>query len=85
MTKRDLTGYGPTPIHPQWPNQARIAINFVINYEEGAESNILHGDSQSEHYLTDLPGISSLLYQLSVTYPANPCLNMAHVAASGVC
>ncbi|OAJ35672.1 polysaccharide deacetylase family protein [Piscirickettsia salmonis] len=63
MIERDLTGYGPTPIHPQWPNQARIAINFVINYEEGAESNILHGDSQSEHYLTDLPGITPLSAQ----------------------
>lgn len=42
------------------PNQTRIAINFVLNYEEGAESNILNGDTHSEDYLTDLPGAKAL-------------------------
>lgn len=53
---RDLAGYkNNTPRHP-WPNKAKIAVNFVLNYEEGSESNILHGDAQSEDYLTDIPG-----------------------------
>jgi putative urate catabolism protein len=52
---RDLIGYGPTPPHPVWPGNARIAVNFVINYEEGAESSILHGDATSEGFLGELP------------------------------
>ena len=51
---RDMMGYGPTPPEADWPNGARIAISFVINHEEGAESSILHGDAQSERYLCDL-------------------------------
>lgn len=51
---RDMVGYGKTPPNPKWPNAARLAINFVINIEEGAERNILHGDSSSENYLTEL-------------------------------
>lgn len=53
-SKRDLIGYGKTPPHPEWPNGARLAINFVINIEEGAERNISEGDSSSENYLTEL-------------------------------
>ena len=45
---RDMVGYGRNPPHPKWPNGARIAVQFVINYEEGAENNILHGDAGSE-------------------------------------
>ena len=41
---RDLKGYGRTPPNPRWPNNCRIAVSFVINYEEGAENSILHGD-----------------------------------------
>lgn len=52
---RDLIGYGATPPHPLWPGGARIAVNFVINYEEGAESSILHGDAASEGFLGELP------------------------------
>ncbi|ODN44027.1 polysaccharide deacetylase family protein [Piscirickettsia litoralis] len=63
MTTRDLVGYGSKPIQPKWPDQAQIAINFVVNYEEGAESNVIHGDAQSESYLTDLPGITPLSNQ----------------------
>ncbi|MBT4146841.1 MAG: hypothetical protein HOE45_08215 [Gammaproteobacteria bacterium] len=47
----DLIGYGKTPPHPQWPNTERLAINFVINIEEGAEQNILQGNTGSENYL----------------------------------
>ena len=45
---RDMVGYGQTPPHPQWPGNAAIAVQFVINYEEGGENNILHGDAASE-------------------------------------
>src|SRR5215203_5301073 len=50
---RDLVGYGRTPPHPGWPGDARIAVQFVINYEEGAENTILHGDAGSESLLTE--------------------------------
>lgn len=51
---RDFIGYGKSPPNPKWPNDARLALNFVINIEEGAERNILEGDSTSESYLTEL-------------------------------
>lgn len=57
---RDLIGYGRTPPHPHWPGNARIAVNFVVNYEEGGENCILHGDKASEGILTDMPGHPSL-------------------------
>ena len=49
---RDMVGYGKNPPDPQWPGGARIAVQFVINYEEGAENTILHGDEASESLLT---------------------------------
>ncbi len=55
---RDLIGYGQTPPHPHWPNQARIAVQFVINYEEGGENCILHGDEASEAFLSEVVGAS---------------------------
>ncbi|MEM9452126.1 MAG: polysaccharide deacetylase family protein, partial [Cyanobacteria bacterium P01_E01_bin.6] len=58
---RDLIGYGQHPPHPQWPNQARIAVQFVINYEEGGENCILHGDSASESFLSESIGATPLL------------------------
>ncbi len=51
---RDLIGYGEHPPHPQWPDNARIAIQFVLNYEEGGESSVLHGDAGSEQFLSEL-------------------------------
>ena len=45
---RDLKGYGRTPPDPQWPNGARVAVSFVINFEEGAEMSLARGDSQNE-------------------------------------
>jgi len=51
---RDLKGYGPTPPHAQWPNQARIAVQFVLNYEEGGENCVLHGDAGSEQFLSEM-------------------------------
>ena len=55
---RDLVGYGRTPPHPRWPGGARIAVQFVVNYEEGGENCILHGDNASEAFLTEIIGAS---------------------------
>jgi peptidoglycan/xylan/chitin deacetylase (PgdA/CDA1 family) len=52
---RDMVGYGRDAPHPRWPGDARIAIQSAINYESGAESNVLHGDRASEGALTDTP------------------------------
>ena len=51
---RDLRGHGRTPPHAQWPGSARIAVQFVLNYEEGGENNPLHGDATSETFLSEL-------------------------------
>ena len=51
---RDLTGYGRHPPHAQWPAQARIAVQFVLNYEEGSENSVLHGDAGSEQFLSEM-------------------------------
>ncbi len=53
---RDLVGYGAKPPHPRWPHEAKIAVSIVLNYEEGGESNVLHGDACSESVLTDVGG-----------------------------
>lgn len=53
---RDMTGYGANPPDPQWPNGAKIAISLVLNYEEGGENSVLHGDSGSEAFLSDIAG-----------------------------
>ena len=53
---RDMVGYGRRPPDPQWPGGARVAVQFVVNYEEGGESNILHGDPTSEWLLSDIVG-----------------------------
>jgi allantoinase len=57
---RDLIGYGSRPPHPRWPDDARIAVSLVLNYEEGGESCVLHGDAHSESVLTDLGAIEAL-------------------------
>lgn len=51
---RDLIGYANNPPHPHWPNDARIALSFVLNYEEGGERNVLHGDKESEAFLSEM-------------------------------
>src|ERR1700687_4858628 len=53
---RDMVGYGPHPPHPHWPGDANIALQFVLNYEEGAENSVLHGDSASETFLSEIVG-----------------------------
>lgn len=56
MIKRDLIGYAGRPPHPKWPDGARVAVQFVLNVEEGAERTIVNGDAQSENYLHEIPG-----------------------------
>jgi len=56
---RDLIGYGRTPPHARWPGGARIALQFVLNYEEGAENCVLHGDPASETFLSEIVGASA--------------------------
>lgn len=57
---RDLLGYGEkTPI-PKWPNYGKVALNFVINYEEGGERCLLHGDHESEKLLSEIVGATAL-------------------------
>lgn len=53
---RDLVGYGATPPDAHWPKGARIALQIVLNYEEGAENNVLHGDAASETFLSEIIG-----------------------------
>ncbi|MBU0589040.1 MAG: allantoinase PuuE [Gammaproteobacteria bacterium] len=51
---RDLIGYGATPLQANWPGQARVAVQFVLNYEEGGENSVLHGDEGSEQFLSEM-------------------------------
>ena len=65
---RDLRGYGARPPDPQWPGGARTALQFVINYEEGAENCVLHGDAASEAFLSEIVGAAA--------YPGQRHMNM---------
>lgn len=56
---RDLIGYGNNVPHANWPNKARIAVQFVLNYEEGGENSVLHGDSGSEQFLSEIIGAAA--------------------------
>jgi len=56
---RDMRGYGPTPPNANWPNGARIAVQIVLNYEEGGENCILHGDAASEAFLSEIVGAAA--------------------------
>ena len=53
---RDMRGYGANPPDAKWPHGAKIAVQFVLNYEEGGENNVLHGDAASEAFLSDIAG-----------------------------
>jgi allantoinase len=57
---RDLVGYGPNPPDPRWPGQARLALQIVMNYEEGGERSILHGDDHAEGFLGEVVGAEPL-------------------------
>lgn len=65
---RDMIGYGGEPPHADWPGQARIAVQFVVNYEEGGENCVLHGDAASEAFLSDIVGAAA--------YPGQRHMNM---------
>ena len=54
--QRNMLGYGATPPNAQWPNGAKIAVQFVVNYEEGGENCVLHGDAASEAFLSEIVG-----------------------------
>jgi putative urate catabolism protein len=56
---RDLVGYGRTPPHARWPGDARVAVQFVLNYEEGGENSVLHGDPGSEQFLSEIVGAAA--------------------------
>ncbi len=60
---RDLVGYGATPPDPKWPGRARIALQFVLNYEEGGENSVLHGDAASETFLSEIVGAQAFVGQ----------------------
>ena len=57
---RDLVGYGRDPIDPKWPGGARVAVQFVVNYEEGGENAVIHGDKASEAFLSETVGAPAL-------------------------
>ncbi|PZQ60396.1 MAG: allantoinase PuuE [Sphingomonas taxi] len=59
MSARDLVGYGAHPPLADWPGGARVAVNFVVNYEEGAENSVLNGDARSEAFLSDMVGAAA--------------------------
>ncbi|KPL55077.1 allantoinase [Prosthecomicrobium hirschii] len=56
---RDMIGYGRTPPDPKWPGGARVAVQFVINYEEGGENAVIHGDAASEAFLSEIVGAAA--------------------------
>ncbi len=72
---RDLKGYGATPPHAQWPGGARIAVQFVVNYEEGGENCVLHGDAASEAFLSEIVGAAA--------WPGQRHMNMESVYEYG--
>ncbi|MEA2778668.1 MAG: hypothetical protein QOK29_212 [Rhodospirillaceae bacterium] len=58
---RDMIGYGANTPHPRWPGEARLALQFVVNYEEGGENCVLHGDSASEAFLSETVGAQPVI------------------------
>jgi chitin deacetylase len=72
---RDLVGYGRFSPHARWPGDARIAVQFVINYEEGGENSILHGDAASEAFLSEIVG--------AVPWPGQRHMNMESIYEFG--
>jgi hypothetical protein len=61
---RDLAGYGRFPPNPNWPNGAKIAVNFVINYEEGGENSLDNGDAQAESNLQETGPVCAPTYYI---------------------
>ena len=65
---RDLTGYGDKKPEFLWPNDSVIAVQFVVNYEEGGENNILHGDEGSDAFLSEIIGAQPWKAQKTLEY-----------------
>ena len=57
---RDMIGYGSKKLEINWPNNARLALQIVLNYEEGAENSVLHGDKYSETFLSEIIGAQAI-------------------------
>ena len=57
---RNMIGYGSKDLKISWPNNAKLALQIVLNYEEGAENNILHGDKSSETFLSEIIGAKAI-------------------------
>jgi len=72
---RDMIGYGENPPNPRWPNKAKLALQFVINYEEGGENCVLHGDEASEAFLSEIVGAQA--------YPGVRHMNMESIYEFG--
>ena len=72
---RDMIGYGRNTPDPKWPGGANVAVQFVINYEEGGENNILHGDAGSEAFLSEIVG--------AVSWPGQRHMNMESIYEYG--
>ena len=66
-----MVGYGPRPPNADWPNNAKLALQFVINYEEGAENSVLHGDQSSETFLSEIIG--------AAPFEARHMLSLIHI------
>ena len=81
---RDMTGYGANPPAANWPEDAKIAVQIVLNYEEGGENNILHGDPASEAFLSEITGAQPP-GRASVTGTWNRSTNTGRAPGSGGC
>lgn len=68
--ERDFVGYGEAGLNPKWPNKAKIAVSFVINYEEGGERSVQAGDGVSESNLIEKPGGTNSFCLLPICYLA---------------
>lgn len=80
---RDMYGYGATPPAANWPNGAKIAIQIVLNYEEGGENATLHGDAASEAFLSEIVGAAAWPVSGIGTWKVS--MNMVRAPGSGGC
>ena len=82
QVQRDLVGYGANPPDPQWPGGARLALNFVMNYEEGSEYSIGDADGVTDSGLVEFPEFAGDLAASATSRPSR-CSNMAVASGSG--
>ena len=81
QVRRDFVGYGANPPDPKWPNGARLAVNFVMNYEEGSEPSIQDGEGHTDTGLTEAHGMGQT--SRAATSPPRACSSTAAASASG--